>query len=225
MAHWQQRPSHPARFHPGNYALPRFDVIVRRFDASTVIHSRTPSRRTPDRSHRGLFRKRPDGGEEELPLPAPIKPDVNLTIHPACHYDRALRSRAPRLPRTLEPRCALDRGSASLGFWFRGPCDGPAGYAGALVSACRRESPAGTRLAGGDASSVIRRCSSAAFMRPPRQRRRSQKEAPQRRRSRRSRQRRRCRRSRRGRRCRQRRCCLRCRPCRRSRQGRSCPAS
>ena len=133
----------------------------------------------------------------------------------------------------LEPRCALDRGSTYLEFWFRGPCDGPAGYAGAVGLSGRRQSPAGTRLAGGDASSVVRRCSSAASMRPPRQRRRSRTEDHQRRRCRRSRrcsQGRRSRRSREGRHSRQRRRCRRSRRCsqgRRSRRSRKAavPAS
>ncbi len=66
-----QRPSHRARFHPGNNALRRFDVIVRRFDASTVVYSRTSSRRTPDPSHRGLFRKRRRVARRNCPSPLP----------------------------------------------------------------------------------------------------------------------------------------------------------
>jgi hypothetical protein len=45
-------------FIPGQPSVPSFDVITKHFDASSVVHSRSSSRRTPDPLKAGLFRSR-----------------------------------------------------------------------------------------------------------------------------------------------------------------------
>ena len=46
-------------FIPGTMRFPGFDVIVPRFDASAVVHSRSSSRRSPDRSRRPFPQRSP----------------------------------------------------------------------------------------------------------------------------------------------------------------------
>ncbi len=53
---------------PGTLYLPGFGAIVRRFDASAVVHSRSSSRRTPDPLSAGLFRNAHNPGS----LPAQL---------------------------------------------------------------------------------------------------------------------------------------------------------
>ncbi len=78
----------------GPRTTPGFGAIVPSIDASAVVHARSSSRRVPDPLPAGLFRNA-GGWRGGTAPPRSVKPDVNLSIHPAYYSDRGAKRLMP----------------------------------------------------------------------------------------------------------------------------------